>query len=82
MEKPAAEVVAKIRRAERLLAKRLEGPGDEGRRAGSVDVRSLLAEFAAGLDGGWMEEVVCCAIDYLAACAGRGCRPHRCRDWA
>ncbi len=44
------------------------GPGDEGRAARDVDVRSRLAEFAAGLDGGWMEEAAECALDYLTTC--------------
>ncbi len=80
LQKPAGEVVARISRAERLLAARLEGMRDESRGAGATDVRSLLARFAAGLDGGWMEEVVCGAMDYLAARAGRRCPRHRCRD--
>ncbi len=71
LQKSAGETVARIRRAERLLAGRLESLCDEGRGAGAADVRSWLAQFAAGLDGGWMEEVVYCAMDYLATCARR-----------
>jgi hypothetical protein len=36
---------------------------------GVPDVRSWLAQFAAGLDAGWMQEVGECAMDYLAASA-------------
>jgi len=71
LQEPAGEMVAKISRAERLLARRL----------GAADVRSWLAQFAAGLDAGWMEVVVYAAMDYLAACAGRSRSRHRCRDW-
>ena len=71
LEIPAAEVIAKIGWAERLLAKRLGGMGDKGRGAAGVDVRSLLARFAAGLDAGWIAEVADCAMDYLAKRAGR-----------
>jgi len=66
LQEPMAEVVAGISRAERLLAKRLEGLWDEGRGAGAADVRSLLAQFAAGLDTGWIQEVTDYAMDYLA----------------
>ena len=66
LQKPVAAVAAKLRRAERLLAKRLEGLGDEGREARGVDVRSVLAQFAARLDGGWIREVADGAMDYLA----------------
>lgn len=54
---PPAEVATRISRGERALAKRI----------GIPDVRSPLAQFAAGLDAGWMQEVADCAMDYLAA---------------
>ncbi len=69
LHRPPDEIVAKLGRAERLLARRLDGPGDEGRAARDVDVRSRLAEFTAGLDGGWMEEVAQCALEYLGGYA-------------
>ena len=78
LQKPAAGIVTTIRRAERLLAQRLKGLGDEGHGARGADVRSLLTEFAAALDAGWIQEVADGAMDYLAQCAGRGRRPHRC----
>ena len=58
--RPAGEIVMRIRRGERLLAARL----------GAAQVRSSLARFAAGLDAGWIEEVISCATDYLARRAG------------
>jgi DNA-directed RNA polymerase specialized sigma24 family protein len=69
LQRPAGEIKAMLARARRLLARRLAGPGDEGRGAGDVDVRSRLAEFTAGLDGGWMEEVAQCALEYLGGYA-------------
>ncbi len=65
LQRPAGQVVALLARAQRLPAKRLEGPGDEGRGTRGMDVRSLLAEFAAGLDRGWIAEVAAYALDYL-----------------
>ncbi len=68
LQRPAGEVVALLGRARRLLARRLAGLGDEGRGTRGRDVRSLLAEFAAGMDGGWISEVAECALDYLTTC--------------
>jgi DNA-directed RNA polymerase specialized sigma24 family protein len=59
LEQPAEEALTRIGRAERHLAQWLGVP----------DVRSWLAQFAAGLDAGWMQEVGECAMDYLAASA-------------
>ncbi len=70
LQKPAGEIEAGIRRAERFLAARL----------GAADVRSWLAQFVAGLDTGWMDDVVYAAMDYLTACAARTRPRHRCRD--
>jgi hypothetical protein len=80
LHKPAVEIVAKLRRGEKLLAERLGVPQVSGGKAGAPDVRSLLAQFAAGLDGGWVQEVAYCAMDYLAkraGCAGQGSRGNR-----
>jgi hypothetical protein len=79
LQRPVAELVTRISRAERLLAKRLNGLHGRGDRAGAPDVRSLLAQFAAGLDAGWIEEVTDCAAQYLAALARRNRRRPRCR---
>lgn len=59
LEQPPGEILARIGRAERHLAQWLGVP----------DARPALARSAAGLDGGWMQEVAACAMDYLAACA-------------
>jgi DNA-directed RNA polymerase specialized sigma24 family protein len=81
LQEPAAEVTAKIRRAERLLAKRLDGLYGKGDKAGAPDIPSLLTQFAAALDAGWIREVADCALDFLAAPAERPRQRHRCRDW-
>jgi DNA-directed RNA polymerase specialized sigma24 family protein len=65
LQEPVAEVTAKIGRAERLLARRLEGLQGKGDKVGAADMPSLLAEFAAALDAGWIREVADCALDYL-----------------
>jgi DNA-directed RNA polymerase specialized sigma24 family protein len=71
LEQPPDAVLARIRRAESHLARWLN----------VRDVRGALAEFAAGLDTGWMQEVAGCALEYLA----RQARPRRSRparpDW-
>jgi len=72
LQRPGGEIVALLARARRLLTKRLAGLADEGRGTSGVDVRSLLAEFAAGLDRGWIAEVADCALDYLNGSAA-GC---------
>jgi len=79
LQRPVAEVVTRISRAERLLAQRLNGLYGKGDGAGAPDVRSLLARFAAGLDTGWLQEVADCAAGYLATLARRGRRRARCR---
>lgn len=71
MERPAGEIVATLARAQRLLAGRLEDLLGEDRWPQSVDVRSSLADFTAGLDAGWMEDVARCALDYLGGYAAR-----------
>ncbi len=79
-QRPAGEIAENLGRAERLLIRRLEGLHSEGCEASGVDVRCWLAEFTAGLDGGWITEVAECALDYLATCGRR--HPQRgCRDW-
>ncbi len=59
LEQPVEQVRARLGRAERHLAQWL----------GTADVRSRLAEFAAGLDRAWMNEVARCALDYLRGSA-------------
>jgi len=54
--RPADEVVTRITRGEKLLAERFA----------VSDARPLLAQFAAGLDAGWMQEVADAALEYLA----------------
>ena len=56
LEQPPDAILAWLRRAERRLARWL----------GVRDVRAALAQFTAGLDAGWMQEVAACALDYLA----------------
>jgi DNA-directed RNA polymerase specialized sigma24 family protein len=79
LQRPVAELVTRISRAERLLAQRLNGLCGKTGRAGAPDVRSLLAQFAAGLDAGWLQEVADGAAGYLATLARRGRRRARCR---
>ncbi len=55
LEQPPDAVLARIGRAQRRLARWL----------GVRDVRASMAEFAAGLDRAWMNEVAQCALDYL-----------------
>ncbi len=68
LQRLAGEIVATLGRAERLLARRLEGLRGEDRGASGVDVPSLLAQFTAGLDSGWIPEVAACALEYLTTC--------------
>ncbi len=75
LEEPVAEVRARIARGERLLAERLGRARAGGRKAGGSDVQSLLTDFAARLDGGWIMEVAAGALDYLTASGCQG--PHR-----
>jgi DNA-directed RNA polymerase specialized sigma24 family protein len=70
LEQPPDAVLARIGRAERRLARWL----------GVRDVRAALAEFAAGLDTGWLQEVVEGAMDYLTRQARHGCLRPACRD--
>ncbi len=75
LHKPAGEMAKSLARAETRLARHLACVQARGGRAGTADVRSLLAEFAAGLDAGWIQEVGGCAMEYLAGPAGRKCCP-------
>jgi hypothetical protein len=68
---PVEQVQARLGRAERRLAQWL----------GAADVRSRLAEFAAGLDRGWMQEVADGALEYLARHAGGSRRRRAHGDW-
>jgi DNA-directed RNA polymerase specialized sigma24 family protein len=58
---PAGEVLARLGRAERRLARWLGVPHG----------RPVLARFAAGLDRGWIQEVTAYAMEYLVASARR-----------
>lgn len=78
---PAAKVATRIGRAERLLARRLEGSRDENRGTEGPDVWALMVQFTAALDAGWIAEVAGCAMDYLAAWGRHHHRRHRRRDW-
>jgi predicted RNA-binding protein YlxR (DUF448 family) len=69
LQSPAGEIEATLARARRLLARRLEGLGEEDHRARGVDVQAALAQFAAGLDRDWIAEVTACALDYLRGSA-------------
>ncbi len=80
LQRPVAEVVTRIRRAERLLAQRLNELAGKGDGAGAPDVRSSLARFAAGLDAGWLQEVADGAAGYLAALARWNRWRPRCRS--
>jgi len=55
LEQPPDAVLTRMARAERHLARWLR----------VADVRASMAEFAAGLDAGWMQEVAEYALDYL-----------------
>ncbi len=81
LHRPAGQIVTRLRRAERLLTRRLEGLRGERCGAGGVNVHSLLAQFPARLDAGWMQEVADCALEYLARHAGGSCRRHAHGDW-
>jgi len=58
------------------LAECLAGLHASGDKAGQANVRALLADFAAGLDTAWLQEVADCAIHYLARHEGQATRPH------
>ncbi len=70
LEQPPDAVLARIGRAQRHLAGWL----------GVRDVRASMADFAAGLDTGWIQEVADCALDYLAREAHHGRPRPACRD--
>jgi hypothetical protein len=72
LEQPPGEVLTRIGRAERRLARWLGVP----------DVRALLTQFAAGLDAGWMAEVAGCAMDYLVTCGRRHHEGRRRTGWS
>jgi len=76
LHSPAVDIAARINRAESLLAESLAGPRANGDEPVLLDVRSLLAEFAAALDTAWLREVADCAISYLARHEGQPAHPH------
>jgi DNA-directed RNA polymerase specialized sigma24 family protein len=77
LRQPVGMVRSQIARGERLLAKRLAGLHGTGRVTTRPDVRALLAEFAAGLDEDWIQEVGAYALDFLV----NGDRRLRCGRW-
>lgn len=68
LNRSAAEIATRLARGERLLAGHLGGLRADGGETEPCDVRSLLAQFEAGLDAQWVREVRDCAIGYLARC--------------
>jgi len=66
----ADQIAMRVHRAERLSARCLGGLLANGDRPSVPGVRSLLAQFAAALDAGWIEEVTLCAMNYLIGRAG------------
>jgi DNA-directed RNA polymerase specialized sigma24 family protein len=77
VRRSTAATAAQVSRAESRLAERLAGlrPGGQADRA---DVRSLLAQFAAGLDTVWLQGVRDCALHYLIRRHEQDRRPHGC----
>jgi hypothetical protein len=71
LEQPLDAVLARIARAQRHLAGWL----------GVRDVRASMAEFAAGLDTGWMQEVAGRALAYLGGQTRHGGSQPACPDW-
>jgi hypothetical protein len=71
LEQPLDAVLARLARAQRHLAGWL----------GVRDVRASMAEFAAGLDTGWMQEVAGRALAYLAGQTRHGGSQPACPDW-
>jgi DNA-directed RNA polymerase specialized sigma24 family protein len=65
LESPASEIAVRLERAETRLADLLSRPD-------VTDVRSLLKEFAAGLDTDWLQEVTRYAMEYLTSRVKRG----------
>ena len=68
LNRPAADIAARIARGEQRLARYLSEFHASGGAIHPCDVRRLLAQFEAGLDTQWICEVRDCAIDYLAQC--------------
>jgi DNA-directed RNA polymerase specialized sigma24 family protein len=73
-----AATAAQVGRAESRLAECLAGlrPGGQVDRA---EVRSLLAQFGAGLNAAWLQGVRDCALRYLIRRNEQDHRPHGCR---
>jgi len=72
---PAVDIAPKINRAESLLAESLTNLHANAEAPAHLDVRPLLADFAAALDTAWLQEVAACAIRYLARHESHPTRP-------
>lgn len=70
LHKPVDEVRADFDRAQTALAEELG--------VGIASVRTLLADFAAGLDADWIEQVTGCALECLIAELDPAGAPPRC----
>lgn len=70
LHKSVDEVRANFERAQTALAEELG--------VGIASVRTLLADFAAGLDADWIEQVTGCALEYLIAELDPAGAPPRC----
>jgi DNA-directed RNA polymerase specialized sigma24 family protein len=76
--RPVARIAAQVGRAENRLAECLAGLRSEGGPVDRADVRLLLAQFAAGLDAVWLQEVRDCALRYLRRRHEQDSRPCGC----
>ena len=65
LQRSADQIAMRVHRAERLAGRCLGGFHANGDRPSVPMVRSLLAQFLAALDAGWIEEVTYCAMAYL-----------------
>jgi DNA-directed RNA polymerase specialized sigma24 family protein len=78
LHRPTAGILARVTRAEARLAECLAGLRPDGGPVGRAEVRSLLAQFAAGLDTGWLQGVRDCTLGYLRRRHERDPRPQGC----
>jgi DNA-directed RNA polymerase specialized sigma24 family protein len=72
------DIAGRANQAEGRLAECLAGLRPDGGRTDRAEVRALLAQFAAGLDTGWLQEVRDGALHYLSRRHERNCRPQGC----
>jgi hypothetical protein len=59
------DIARRASQAEGRLVECLAGLRPDGRLVNRAEVRSLLTQFAAGIDAGWLQEVRGCALRYL-----------------